>query len=73
MTTATNIVQFVSAADAALDIEERLGDLVGHIGDLNERLSQLEATLADCADADPLADLVARIDALDARSRPFAP
>jgi hypothetical protein len=35
-----NVVQFATVADAALDIEERLGDLVGHISNLAERLEQ---------------------------------
>jgi hypothetical protein len=61
------VVQFVTVADAALEIEERLGDLIGHIGDLAERLSSLETALVEAAGENPLAEIVDRIDKLEAR------
>jgi hypothetical protein len=67
MTTAANVVHFVSPADAVLEIEERLGDLVGHISNLAERLEQLETTLVEAAGENPLAEIVDRIDKLEAR------
>ena len=67
MTTAANVVQFVSPADAALEIEERLHDLVEHVGNLAERLEQLETALVEAAGENPLAEINDRIDKLDAR------
>ena len=63
----TTVVQFATPADAVLDIEERLGDLIGHIGNLAERLEQLETALVEAAGENPLAEIVDRIDKLEAR------
>jgi hypothetical protein len=63
----TTVVQFAAPADAVLDIEERLGDLIGHIGNLAERLEQLETALVEAAGENPLAEIIDRIDKLDAR------
>jgi hypothetical protein len=63
----TTVVQFATPADAVLDIEERLGDLIGHIGNLAKRLEQLETALVEAAGENPLADIVTRIDAMEAR------
>jgi hypothetical protein len=46
---------------------EALFDLLQKIGNLNDRLSQLEQALVEAAGADPLADILTRLDAIDAR------
>ena len=63
----TTVVQFASPADAMLDLDERIGDLVEHIGDWNQRLLSLETALAEAAGENPLAEINDRIDKLDAR------
>jgi hypothetical protein len=63
----TTVVQFATPADAVLDIEERLGDLIRHIANLAERLEQLETALVGAAGENPLADIVTRVDAMEAR------
>jgi predicted nucleic acid-binding Zn-ribbon protein len=63
----TTVVQFASPADAMLDLDERIGDLVEHIGDWNQRLLSLETALAEAAGENPLADLMTRIEQMETR------
>jgi hypothetical protein len=60
-------VQFATAADHALETEERLVDLVDHLVELGERLDNLEALAVEAAGADPLTEILARLDAFDTR------
>jgi hypothetical protein len=60
-------VQFDSPADAVLDIEERIGDLIDHIEDICARLDSIEQTVVEAAGGqNPLAEIVARLDADEA-------
>jgi hypothetical protein len=61
------VVQFVTAADHALETEERLTDLVDHLVELSQRLDTLEACLVEAAGADPLSAILARLDAFETR------
>jgi primosomal protein N'' len=61
------VVQFATAADHALETEERLVDLVDCLVELGQRLDTLEACLVEAAGADPLTEILARIDAFENR------
>ena len=61
------VVQFVTAADYALDTEERLVDLVDTLVELGQRLDNLEALAVENAGADPLTEILARLDAFENR------
>ena len=63
------VVQFASAADHALEIEERLVELVDHLVEFHQRLDVLEAMAVENAGAggDPLAEILARLDAFENR------
>jgi hypothetical protein len=63
------VVQFASAADHALEVEERLVDLVDCLVELNQRLDTLEALAVENAGdgGDPLAEILARLTAFDGR------
>lgn len=58
------IVQFVAAGEYALDVEERLIDLVDCLVELGQRLDNLEQMAVEAAAADPF---LARLDALENR------
>ena len=60
-------VQFASVADHVLETEERLTDLIDHLLEIGQRLDSLENTLVEAAGADPLATILARLDAFDNR------
>jgi primosomal protein N'' len=62
-----SVVQFVTAADQVLETEERLGDLVEHLREIGERLDTLEAMPVEAAGADPLTEILARIEAVETR------
>jgi hypothetical protein len=55
-----NVVPFISAADAVLDLIER-------ICEIGQRLDALEQTLVEAAGADPLAEILARLDRFENR------
>jgi hypothetical protein len=61
------VVQFATAADHALEIEERLVELVDHLVEFHQRLDTLEAMAIEAAGADPLAAILARLDAFENR------
>jgi hypothetical protein len=61
------VVQFATAADYALETEERLSGLVDHLVELGRRLDTLEQTLVEAAGADPLAAIIVRLDAFENR------
>jgi hypothetical protein len=61
------VVQFMSAADHVLGIEERLVELVDHLVELHQRLDTLEALAVENAGADPLTEILARLDAFETR------
>ena len=63
------VVQFVPAADYALDLEERLVELVDVLVELGNRLDTLEAlAVANAGDGgDPLSVILSRLDAFDNR------
>ncbi|HZZ25520.1 MAG TPA: hypothetical protein VFE60_24525 [Roseiarcus sp.] len=60
-------VQFMSPADHVLGIEERLVELVDHLVEFHQRLDTLEALAVEAAGADPLATIIARLDAFGNR------
>jgi hypothetical protein len=61
------VVQFATAADYALDTEERLVELVDCLVELGQRLDTLEALAVEAAGEDPLAAITARLDTLENR------
>ena len=63
------VVQFASTADHVLDLEEHLTDLVDCLVELGQRLDTLEAIAVENAGAggDPLAAILARLDAFENR------
>jgi hypothetical protein len=63
------VVQFASAADYVLDLEERLVELVDHLVEFHQRIDTLEAIAVENAGAggDPLAAILARLDAFETR------
>jgi primosomal protein N'' len=63
----STVVQFVTAADYALDTEERLVDLVDTLVELGQRLDVLEAMAVENAGADPLTEILARLAAFESR------
>jgi primosomal protein N'' len=62
-----SVVQFATAADYVLETEERLTDLVDCLVEQGQRLAALEQTLVEAAGADPLAEILARLDAFENR------
>ena len=60
-------VQFASTADHVLDLEEHLTDVVEGLVEIDTRLAALEKSLVEAAGADPLATIIARLDAFDNR------
>jgi hypothetical protein len=61
------VVQFATVADHALEIEERLVELVDHLVEFHQRLDNLEAMAVEGAGSDPLAAILARLDAFENR------
>jgi hypothetical protein len=63
------VVQFASVADHALELDERLGDLVDTLVELNQRLDTLEAIAVENAGdgGESLAAILARLDAFETR------
>jgi hypothetical protein len=62
-----SVVQFVTAADHALETEERLVELVDTLVELGQRLDTLESLAVENAGADPLAEILARLDTFENR------
>ena len=64
-----SVVQFVSAADHVLEIDERLIELLDHLVEFHQRLDTLEALAVENAGdgGDPLAAILARLDAFENR------
>jgi hypothetical protein len=61
------VVKFAPVADYALDLEERLTDLVDVLVELGQRLDNMEALAAGDGGGDLLATINARLDAFDNR------
>jgi hypothetical protein len=63
------VIQFATAADHALETEERLGELVDCLVELGQRLDTLEAIAVENAGdgGDPLATILVRLDAFESR------
>jgi hypothetical protein len=57
----------IDLSDIALPELEALLDLSMRLGQVDHRLAQLEQSQAEVADGDPIAEVNARLDALDAR------
>jgi hypothetical protein len=50
-----------------LETEERIVDLLDHVVEIGQRLAALEKSLIEAAGADPLGEIVARLNAFDNR------
>jgi hypothetical protein len=64
-----SVAQFATAADHALELEERLTDLIDCLTELGQRLDTLEAIAVENAGVggDPLAEILARLAAFETR------
>ena len=64
-----SVVQFATVADHALELEERLVELVDCLVELGQRLDNLEAMAVENAGVggDPLTEILSRLDAFENR------